>query len=234
MVARASLPRREFIAALLGLGQVIAERADAAVFTYNSLDAGTGITLTVGNLNVNGGTAGWHSVRSTGSFTSGMKLYWESSAGHPIVTNTQAFGIMNGSATLNGGGPGGDPAANNGIGYFDNGAIGMMNTLVTTLASYTTGDVLAIAADFQRGLAWFRKNNGAWNNGTGAADPVHGVAGLDISAITGPFYAGSGINGALSTNQANFGQNAFSGAIPSGFRSPLGFAPSYVPMLFGD
>jgi hypothetical protein len=76
--------------------------------------------------------------------------------------------------------------------------------------------VIGIAVDFGSQLIWFRiAPSGNWN-GNGTANPATGVNGASISTITGSFFplmAGSTSDKVT----ANFGDIAFSGAVPSGF-----------------
>ena len=81
------------------------------------------------------------------------------------------------------------------------------------------GDVIGIALDVGAQLAWFRvAPSGNWN-GSGTANPATGTGGLSLASITNVddcplvgFFPGIG-----ESATANFGDSAFSGAVPSGF-----------------
>jgi hypothetical protein len=88
-----------------------------------------------------------------------------------------------------------------------------------SLGAAVSGDVICIAVDLAARKAWLRKNNGLWNNQTGAT-PVTGVGGVQI-ATTGVFGPAVGFGGTGSaindTLTVNFGAIPYSFAVPAGY-----------------
>ena len=87
-----------------------------------------------------------------------------------------------------------------------------------SIGGWVATDVISIAADFDNGKVWFRKNGGNWN-GNASYDPATNVGGISISSISGyPWY----VHAYTHLNQvtiytANFGNSAFTYTVPSGF-----------------
>lgn len=82
----------------------------------------------------------------------------------------------------------------------------------------TQGGVVDIAFDLINMKAWARFNGGNWNNDVIAnQNPATNTGGYSISGITGPFYAGGSAVGVGDTITANFGEQSFTYALPSGF-----------------
>lgn len=103
----------------------------------------------------------------------------------------------------------------------------------SALGALTNGDVIGIAIDFSNETVWFRKApSGNWN-GDGAANPATNTNGIDLSgmligAVTMQPAVSFGGAGTDATEQftANFGQGAFTGAVPSGFTAGWDGAPA--------
>lgn len=116
-----------------------------------------------------------------------------------------------------------------------NGAIYLNNVQAPgspTLGARANGDIIGYAVDLTNKLMWFRVcPSGNWNGNAGYTPG--GTGGVSIAAINPdgvllPLYAfvyNIGTGGVIT---ANFGDSAFSGAVPSGFTS--GF-PQNVPTL---
>jgi phage tail protein X len=89
-----------------------------------------------------------------------------------------------------------------------------------------TGDVVCVAADFTNKLIWFRIGAaGNWNNNAGN-NPATGVGGISIASlmpdsIMSSVYGLTACSVATATTTANFGDSAFTGAVPAGFTSGL-------------
>jgi hypothetical protein len=88
-----------------------------------------------------------------------------------------------------------------------------------SLGAAAAGDVIGIAVDIAARKAWFRKNNGLWNNQT-TATPVTGVGGVQI-ATTGDFGPAVGFGGAgtaiSDSITVNFGATPYANAAPVGY-----------------
>lgn len=87
--------------------------------------------------------------------------------------------------------------------------------------SFAPGDRVCLAYDVAAELAWFRVNNGNWNN-SGSANPAAGVGGLDVgrdmTAANTVLWLYSDQSGAKAT--INAGASAFTYTPPSGFAGP--------------
>lgn len=88
------------------------------------------------------------------------------------------------------------------------------NSSVYLTASYAVGDDLDVAVDLTNGLAFFRVNGGNWNL-SGSADPVTGVGGFSISAVSGSAYAFAQLESINDNISANFA-GPFTDTIPGG------------------
>jgi hypothetical protein len=104
-----------------------------------------------------------------------------------------------------------------GYGWFGtSGGVVRGNATVATYSTYTNGDVVAIAMDFDNLLIYFRKN-GVWQN---SADPVAGTGGFSIvSGLWTPAVSGGSTSGSGQTiwTRANFGQWANIYPPPNGY-----------------
>jgi hypothetical protein len=183
--------------------------------TWSATDKTASVTLSLANLRatIAGGPGG---ARGVDALTTG-KNYWENTY-TTLNTNSIACGIALSSGSLT------TPAA--GIAYVQRSTGNIIingSTTGSTLGIIGAAAVIGIAVDFTAHLIWFRiAPAGNWN-GSGTAAPGTGVGGLNTSTISsGPLYPYMcGAAGDVLT--ANFGDTAFSGAVPAGFIS--GFAP---------
>lgn len=104
----------------------------------------------------------------------------------------------------------------------------------STLGALVSGSIIGIALDRTARLIWFRLcPSGNWN-GNASADPAAGIGGLALNTVAAasPFlstYALIGFAGAGDVVTANFGDAAFSGAVPNTFTS--GFTAGLGPTL---
>src|SRR6185503_19314257 len=162
----------------------------------------------------------------------GQKRYWEVTVNNVHSTGeTIAVGVCNASQSVADGGFLGS-AGGTGIGWWNSSNVYFNGSVVTTVQSYTVGDVLCFAVDYDAKKMWFRKNNGLWNN-AGGQDPATGTGGIDISAITGTvFPAYTFVDNGAPAGQftANFGATTFAQTIPSGFSS---FSGQWIQFTFG-
>jgi hypothetical protein len=167
--------------------------------TWNPSDKSSTITLSSGNLRADhNATSTNNAVRGTIGKASG-KPYWEVTAFN--VATQQTVGIATASATLNGI-LGQDI---NGWGYLNvDGKRYNNGTGVVFGTTWTTTDILGLAFDIGAGTLQIFKNS---------------VSQGTITGIPGGtwFPAWSGNINDVCT--ANFGQNAFSQTVPSGFSS---------------
>jgi hypothetical protein len=90
-------------------------------------------------------------------------------------------------------------------------------TGVTFGNTYTTGDVIGIAVDFDNNLIWFSKN-GTWQN---SGDPSTGTNGKSFGSgkTWAVGYVESGSSTSASTFDLTFGQRPFAYTPPSGFKA---------------
>jgi hypothetical protein len=100
------------------------------------------------------------------------------------------------------------------------------------LGALVSGNIIGIAIDLNKRLIWFRLcPSGNWN-GNATADPVAGVNGVSIGALfPTPIYALAAFQTSGEVVTANFGDTAFSGALPGGYTS--GFTAGLAPVLRG-
>lgn len=175
--------------------------AGATYTTLNPADKDAGVTLSNGNLTA-AITAGFKSVRSVKSFTTG-KRYYE----YKLTTGTVALSGLGRSEAALTTFPGGN---NYSWGYYTTGALYSQNAAVQTVATYTTNDVIGVAVDLDAATIQYYKN------GVAQGTPVL-MKQFDSSAwVAGtPVFAQVGANGA--TVLANFGATAFAFTPPAGY-----------------
>lgn len=186
------------------------------------------LTFSNGNLTVtNTGGSDRAAVRSTSDQTAG-KLYMEFTDTLGLsAQGAMACGILNSNFAFNGSEYLGDSNGNsigwqNGSIAADNGNVGYNGSSIGTANpsgnGYTTGDVLAMAIDLGAKTVWFKNITQAsnWNN-NGSADPGSGVDGINISALSQPWFVGVEAYASSNAWTVNFGSSSFTGSIPSGF-----------------
>jgi len=182
--------------------------------TWNPADRAA-ITLSGSNLTATStGNAG---VRSVVSATSG-KYYWETTAN--ASTSVYAWtGIANATASLIT-----SSTVSSALLVSPNGGIYNNGVGVGNVPSFSTGAVVCIAIDMGAQLFWVRSSpTGPWNATSGSANnPATGTGGLALSPLTGAMFAFVGFNNVGDGYTANFGQSAFSGAVPAGFTAGFG------------
>jgi hypothetical protein len=187
--------------------------------TWNPADL-VSITLSGGNL-IATGSASSAGVRGKDAQSSGQ-YYWEYTY-TTINTNSVATGVALATANLATASTGTSTLARTTGGISVNGS-----ATGSALGIINAGNVIGIAVDFTAKLIWYRvAPSGNWN-GSGTANPGTGAGGLSISAIsTGPLYPymASGTSDKIT---ANFGDGAFTGAVPSGFTAGFPVPLNYV------
>jgi hypothetical protein len=97
------------------------------------------------------------------------------------------------------------------------GNVVLNSSTLATYSTFTTGDVIDEAIDFDNNTIWFRKNGGNWN-GSVSNDPATNVGGLDITTLVKPAKPAIAIGTTNNDNvTANFGYYHFTYTAPSGF-----------------
>lgn len=116
----------------------------------------------------------------------------------------------------------------NSLAYRPGGTIVGNNSVIATIASYTSGDVVDMALDLTDQEVWFRVNGGNWNN-SGTANPATNTGGISTSSVfltVGAFPAiGLSATGAAVT--INLGGTSYTFAAPSGFSNWPGASGIY-------
>ena len=185
--------------------------------TWNPADKSAGITLTGGNLIATGGlNTGCRGVdhQVAGQF------YFE------YTMTTWAGSTSCGVANL---AAGFAPGTSTGVSSVNAaGQIVCNGSNIASLGARANGNIIGVAVDFTARLIWFRvAPAGNWNGTAGFAPG--GTGGVNISPIGGvgssvyPYFASITTSNSVT---ANFGDSAFSGAVPSGYTA--GFPPLVV------
>jgi hypothetical protein len=74
-----------------------------------------------------------------------------------------------------------------GIAYYNNnGQVRYNSTTLSTIETYTAGDIIYVAVDKVNGKVWFKKNSGNWNNNA-SANPATNTGGIAVS-VSGNLY----------------------------------------------
>lgn len=193
---------------------------------------------TGGDLTVSG--AGLILTNSSGSTTSAVayanvgrgsgKCYAEMSGTGGGAQCGLCFGTAAGVASNGGGLTGGTPYAGQNMGTLgSNGIAVRYNNSVQVPGSNVldgSGSIIALAIDFDLGLAWFRNVSGGHWNGDLTADPATGKGGFPLSLLTGLapdglYYLGcyvvDGNVGTMNVGPLLGAAATFAGVVPSGF-----------------
>lgn len=195
------------------------------VTTPVTLDPATAVkvTLSNGNLTVTNAQSATpeQGVKVTlASAKSSGKYYFEISMDN-AADNDSTFGVGTTTATYTSlltDGTGGVVAYNNGV-MWTNGS----NSFIF-FNGYTTGDLMGVAVDLDNRSLWVSNISGpdaplAFNSGA-PTDPTNNINGVPIPAGSMvPFATFGGSVGDVPGNvfTANFGENPFTGTVPSGF-----------------
>jgi hypothetical protein len=181
--------------------------------TWSTTDKTAGVTLTGSNLIATASGAS-NAVRASDRQVTG-KFYWETT----LTTASSLYGVgcANAGATL----ASLYATPSNAIVVYTTGAIwrNNVNTGLTLGSLAAGGVVLCIALDLTSGLFWARSGAAGNWNGNASANPATGILGLSIAAVGGngiPLYPAACF-GVAAACTANFGDAAFTGAVPSGF-----------------
>jgi uncharacterized protein (TIGR02217 family) len=182
---------------------------------WSTTDKSASINLTNGNLTITAAGVGG-GVRAADRQITG-KFYWE------VTATTWGASSVVGAAAQGASLAGASPAL--WCNVTNAGAIQLAGVNTgSSLGARANGDVIGIALDLVNQLIWFRvAPAGNWN-GNASAAPNTGVGGISLVSIgnTGvPLYPYAFLNTSGHTYTANFGDSAFSGAVPAGFTSGL-------------
>lgn len=130
-------------------GMIVGTADDGPPSTWDPLFKGPSVVLSNANLTATSGGGGDGTTRGTKSKTAGDLYFEVKQAGA-----SNFAGIVNSSALTTS-----YPGSNsNGVAYASNGSIFYNGTIMSGLATSTTGDVTGIAVSFAAGKIWFLKN----------------------------------------------------------------------------
>lgn len=173
--------------------------------TWNPSDKSASVTLSNGNLTAQ--VPNNCGVRSTAGKAAG-KFYVECTISTGSSGTT--IGIAKATATLS---ANMESDANAWMFYSGAGQKANNNSYVAYGNSYTTGDIIGIAADLDNGKIWWAKN-GTWQ---ASGDPAAGTNAA-YTGLSGTFFlAASNAAAVAQTTICNFGASAFTYAPPAGF-----------------
>lgn len=179
--------------------------------TWSPTDKTANVTLSGGNLIATSSSSGaW--VRATDGKTTG-KFYWEVT-GSTWTNGQTGIGITTATAT---------PTPWNATGLFVVATDGFCYLNGTSAFALGQGSMvnapIGFALDVGAKLVWVRKSpSGNWNQSTPGANPATGVGGSSLAAIgAGALHPVAELAAASEVANANFGDTAFSGAVPSGY-----------------
>jgi hypothetical protein len=177
--------------------------------TWNPADIATGMVLSNGNLTASN-TGNFTGVRAAKGWNAG-KYYFE----FTVTAMTSGYvGLAKSTTDLTSGGTSGA------VGVNGSGSVDVNGVSTGVVIGAISGSLLGIAVDITSNLVWFRSGAaGSWNATSGTANnPVTGVGGISLSAIAGTLFPWFEVVFASSQSvTANFGDSAFSGAVPSGY-----------------
>jgi len=185
---------------------------DAATVTAVTLSGGNLIATNTGTTSADQGAR----VATANGKTSG-KYYFEATwTTRNQIGGNFGIGIGTPTSTYTSMGNGGTTGIEqyNGGSFYSNGS-----QVSGGSGQWNQGQTAGIAVDLDNRRFWTRTNPaGVWN-GSGTNDPATNVGGFTIPAGTMvPFVTFGGSGGAAgSALTANFGDSAFTGAVPSGF-----------------
>jgi hypothetical protein len=181
---------------------------------FDSGNAGTGWVLSNNNLTATKSDSNWNSVLTKNGLDSTGLHYYEASI------NVNSFGFTNGVGVTSSAQSVSNVIGNNnnGIAYYSDGTVRYNAGTLTSLATYTAGDIISVAVDFTNNKVWFRKNAAGWNNDILAnQNPASNVGGYDISARANaaiePAVSGDGTD--AMTGQ--FSKSSWTQSVPSGY-----------------
>jgi hypothetical protein len=187
--------------------------------TWSPTDKSAGITLTGSNLIATCSGGGTNSVRAPDKQVTG-KFYWECTC-NTISSVITGVGIHAGWVSF---ATGGYSSAVGTCGVLQSGGgiyVDGSHSGQPSLGALVAGNVICIAVDAGARLIWFRVGAAGNWNGSAANNPATGVGGVPFTSLgIGIQIYPSAVFGTISDQvTANFGDTAFTGAVPAGFTS---------------
>lgn len=179
--------------------------------TWSPTDKESGTVLSGANLIATASAGGFGWVRAAHSLASG-KYYWEVVA-TTFNNGASSIGVATPSAVLS-----------SGLTVSGTTAVTQLNGVITVSGSnsgsnfgtISAGTRICIALDLDGHLIWYRLGAaGNWNN-SGTANPASASGGISVPLVA-PASPAAFLRAANETYTANFGDSAFTGAVPSGF-----------------
>jgi hypothetical protein len=129
---------------------------------------------------VTGGTP--PTVRCTTYIGASDKRYYKITI-DSLVLNNMNIALVNSSYSI----PQSPDFNTTGIAYYNNnGQVRYNSTTLSTIETYTAGDIIYVAVDKVNGKVWFKKNSGNWNNNA-SANPATNTGGIAVS-VSGNLY----------------------------------------------
>lgn len=187
--------------------------------TFNPLDKSVGITLTGSNLIATNNNDAVSGVRGAHSQT-GNKFYWE------VTCNINTFASNGVGASKAGNAFTSPPPLSTSVtsqcGLMQSGFIYVDGLQVggISFGALVAGTRVCVALDLTAGRVWFRLGAAGNWNASGTANPATGVGGAAVPTLVGiAIFPASWIGDVNDTFTANFGDSAFTGAVPAGFTS---------------
>jgi hypothetical protein len=190
----------------------------AGTSTLDPANTSSKLTLSGSNLiataNTTNSTDG-NVSRATTSHSSGR--YYAELKATSTSGSAVAFGIINGTQAIQNHWLG--ESGNNSIGCFSSGSIFLNgSSQPTNCTAVASSDVIGMAVDIDHKKIWWRKNGGQWNNNA-SADPALNISGLDVSAISGPYFPAVEVDVLNKVATVNLGGTPYTYTPPTGFVS---------------
>lgn len=183
--------------------------------TFDSGNKGSGLALSNNDLTVTMTSGSWDTVYSTTGLSSG-KYYCEFT--YDNDTDEVMIGI--GGSGVNTGNYLGSYAT--GYAYYDQTGQNWNSNSGTPYGNtFTTGDIIGMAVDFDNRYIYFSKN-GVWQT---SGDPTSGASGTGAARqfTAGTYKAGVSLDGGSSPAvTANFGATPFTYSVPAGYTAGWG------------
>tara|TARA_R110000796_G_scaffold47592_1_gene114306 strand:- start:235 stop:2949 length:2715 start_codon:yes stop_codon:yes gene_type:complete len=178
--------------------------------TRNPLAYSPSMTFSNGNLTTNGTLASWYGSAST-IFVNSGKWYWETTitvkGTYIQIGAAEEDWLPNSSVGLQ----------SNAYGYYSYNGNAVRDGASTAYGTtYTTGDVIGVALDYDSGAIWFSKN-GTWQNSATISEVQAGTTtNAAFTGVTARLSPASSQYG-TATHNHNFGQQPFAYTQPTGF-----------------
>jgi hypothetical protein len=192
--------------------------------TWNASDKTANVTLTGSNLiatatGFNGG------VRAVDGHAISGKYYWEYTI-NTITSAQSGVGISLPGESLVGGITGTTARQ---VVVNNTGQVYRISVAQVALGSLTAGTVVCIALDIGSNLLWFRFGAAGNWNANASNNPATGVGGVALFGSNVAYRPYTCFGSTSDQTTANFGDIAFTGAVPSGYTAgfPTPSSPTY-------